>query len=116
MLNKGYALIDALTTLNCMVMVASDQVLTSMRVESRNEINERAKKYMVRWELQDRENQVEDQHNDEHWRLNISYPASDRLRVKQESFGSLLQIRPQCSSSSIIWPDARGHLTFFAIH
>ena len=44
MLNKGYALIDALTTLNCMVMVASDRVSISMRVESRNEINERAKK------------------------------------------------------------------------
>ena len=50
------------------------------------------KKYIVRWELQDRENKVEDQHDDEHWRLNISYPASDRLRVEQESFGSLLQI------------------------
>ena len=27
------------------------------------------KKYMVKWELQDRENQVEDQHDDESWRL-----------------------------------------------
>ena len=27
------------------------------------------KKYTVKWELRDRENQVEDQHDDERWRL-----------------------------------------------
>ena len=30
---------------------------------------EHVKKYTVRWELRDRENQVEDQHDDERWRL-----------------------------------------------
>ena len=42
--NKVYALIDVLTTLTCMVMIASDRMSISMRVESRNEINECAKK------------------------------------------------------------------------
>ena len=32
-------------------------------------VRKRVKKYTVRWELRDRENQVEDQHDDEHWRL-----------------------------------------------
>ena len=43
MLNKGYAPIDILTTLTCMVMVASYRMLTSMRVGTRNETNERAR-------------------------------------------------------------------------
>ena len=55
----------------------------SMRVGSRNEtIMNMLEMYTVRWELQGRENQVEDQHDDERWRLNISYPASDRLHVE----------------------------------
>ena len=50
------------------------------------------KKIMVRWdELWDRENH---QHDDERWRLDINYPASDRLRVERESFGGLVQICP----------------------
>ena len=57
---------------------------------------------MVRWELRD---QVEDQPDDDHLRVNISYLASDRLRVEREdrsavledlSFGTLSQL-PACT-------------------
>ena len=36
-----------------------------MRAGPGSETRERAKKYMVKWELRDRENQVEDQQDDE---------------------------------------------------
>ena len=74
-LNKGYALIDVLTTPTCMIMVASATEchvdLRESRVQETNKTSdhERAKKYTVRWELRDRVNQVENQHNDERWRL-----------------------------------------------
>ena len=80
--NKGYALIDVLTTLTCMVMVASYRMSISMTVGSRNETNEHARNVHGEVGNRGRENQVEDQHNDERWRLNISYPASDHLRVE----------------------------------